>query len=60
MDTIAELTVRNVHMRENYFSYDGCEIFPQDTCKINKEEQVLILAADVLIDILENMRSEDL
>lgn len=47
-------------MRANYFSYDGCEIFPQDKCKINIEEQVLILAADVLIDILENMRSEDL
>lgn len=47
-------------MRGNYFSYDGCEIFPQDTYKINIGEQVLILAADVLIDILENMRSDDL
>lgn len=54
MDTIASLTVRDEHLRGSYFSYDGCMVLPADD-NTDTSDQVLRLAADVLIDILENM-----
>lgn len=54
MDTIASLTVRDEHLRRSYFSYDGCMVLPADD-NTDTSDQVLRLAADVLIDILENM-----
>ena len=59
MDTIAELTVRDEHLRGNYFSYDGCELFPAGTDTIEDEERLMRLAADVLLDILEKMRGDE-
>lgn len=58
MDTIARLTVRDEHLRGKYFSYDGCEVFPADN-DIEDEDQILRLAADVLIDILGNMEKNE-
>jgi hypothetical protein len=54
MDTIASLTVRDEHLRGSYFSFDGCMVVPTDE-NTDTNDQVLRLAADVLIDILENM-----
>lgn len=45
-------------MRGKYFSYDGCEVFPADN-DIEDEDQILRLAADVLIDILGNMEKNE-
>lgn len=45
-------------MRGKFFSYDGCEVFPADN-DIEDGDQVLRLAADVLIDILENMEKNE-
>ena len=59
MDTIAELAVRDEHLRGSYFSYDGCELFPVDTDTTEEKDQLMRLAADVLLDILENMRGSD-
>lgn len=44
-------------MRGNYFSYDGCKLFPADDDIM--EDQLMELAADVLIEILEEMRKTD-
>lgn len=46
-------------MRGKSFSYDGCELFPADTDTAENEDQLMKLAADVLIDILENMKGEN-
>ncbi|MCR5730509.1 MAG: hypothetical protein K6G20_09175 [Ruminococcus sp.] len=54
MDTIASLTVRDDHLRGSFFFYDGCMVLPADD-NTDTSDQVLRLAADVLIDILENM-----
>ena len=58
MDTIASLTVRDEHLRGRYFSYDGCKVLPADD-NTDTSDQVLRLAADVLIDILENMEEHE-
>ena len=58
MDTIASLTVRDEHLRGSFFSYDGCMVVPADD-NTDTNDQVLRLAADVLIDILENMEGHE-
>lgn len=58
MDTIASLTIRDDHLRGSYFSYDGCMVLPADD-NTDTSGQVLRLAADVLIDILENMEEHE-
>ncbi|MBQ6212582.1 MAG: hypothetical protein IJJ57_06790 [Ruminococcus sp.] len=45
-------------MRGSFFSYDGCMVLPADD-NTDTSDQVLRLAADVLIDILENMEGHE-
>ena len=53
-DVNNKLTARDEHLRGSYFSYDSCMVVPTDD-NTDTSDQFLRLAADVLIDILENM-----
>ena len=54
MAIIAELTMKDTHLRGKYFSYDGCETYPVDPDSEDAEKELMRLAADVLLDILED------
>ena len=58
MDTIAGLSIREEHLKGKYFFYDGCLIFP-DNDPTETDDRLLRLAADVLVDIYENMKESD-